>query len=429
VPTENTVWQGDKRFAGISAFGMSGTNVHLIVGQAPPTVVCPSDSSAPGAAEPIDQVLTVSAQSAAALPELAARYAALMELNSVQDLSSLCFSAATGRSHLTHRAAFTADSNDSMTQLLAAFASGQSPHNVTTGSIGRRAPKIAFLFTGQGAQHVGMGQALYQTNSVFRHWLDTCAGLFEPYIDKPLLDFLWAGEALHQTAYTQPALFAIEYSLAKLFEAWVVVPDLLLGHSIGEYAAACIAGVFTLEEGVRLVAARGRLMQSLPSGGQMLSVAADEATVRDALGSQPDVSVAAVNAPQSIVVSGRGTSVDAVAAKLQAQGVKTTALKVSHAFHSPMMDPILEEFRAIASTVTYNKPCATLLSNVTGKPWGDDQLCADYWVDHLRGAVRFADGISYAQNKKFQTFVEIGPRPTLSGLGRACVGPDYGHWL
>jgi len=252
-------------------------------------------------------------------------------------------------------------------------------------------------------------------------WAKPCIKLIRP--------FLWSGDALHQTEYTQPALFAFEYSLAKLFEEWGVIPDLLLGHSIGEYAAACIADVFSLEEGIRLVSARGRLMQSLPTGGQMVSVATDEVTVREAIGSDKNVSVAAVNGPQSIVVSGDGSAVESVVERLSSNGVKTTALKVSHAFHSPMMDPILDEFRSIASTVNFNAPTKTIVSNVTGMPWTDEQLTPDYWVDHLRGAVRFADGINYAQLKKIQTFVEIGPRPTLLGLGRRCVASDYGTWL
>ncbi len=428
IPLENTPWTGEERFAGISAFGMSGTNVHLIVGQAPDVVsVVPVPQDDATITTPAEQLLTLSAQSPAALPELASRYAAL--INSDIDLQKLCFSAATGRSHFTHRAAFVASSTDALAQSLTEFSGGSTPAGTVTGSIPRRAPKLAFLFTGQGAQHVGMAKALYEAHPVFRCWIDRCAELLEAHLDRPLLEILWTGEALHQTAYTQPALFSVEYSLARLFEEWGVMPDLLLGHSIGEYAAACIAGVFSLEEGIRLVAARGRLMQSLPAGGQMVSVVSDEATVREALGEHANVSVAAVNGPQSIVISGDGAAVGTVVEKLHAQNIKTTVLKVSHAFHSPMMDPILDEFRSIAANVNFSPPNKTLISNVTGVPWGEDQLTADYWVDHLRGAVRFADGIAYAQSKKFHTFVEIGPRPTLSGVGRACVAADYGVWL
>ena len=443
VPTENVPWSGERRYAGISAFGMSGTNVHLIVGDASENESKAQAAStngkladAPEAYSPYgmdsahpQHLLTLSTQNPSALPELANRYATLLNNNPDTNLQQLCYSAATGRSHLSHRATFAADSAEQLVQSLAEFADGKTPRGVTTGSIPRRAPKLAFLFTGQGAQHVGMGKALYEAEPVFASNLDLCAKLLAEHIDRPLLDFLWTGDELQQTGYTQPALFAIEYSLAKLLESWNVLPDLLIGHSIGEYAAACIAGVFSLEDGIRLVAARGRVMQSLPAGGKMLSVATDEATVRDAIGSEERVSIAAVNAPQSIVISGDGAAVDRIAETLQAQNVKTTALKVSHAFHSPMMDPILDDFRIIASAVDYQSPNKTIISNVTGQPWSDEQLTANYWVQHLRGAVRFADGIAYAQSKKIKTFVEVGPRPTLSGLGRACTGADYGTWL
>lgn len=431
VPTENTPWQGNERFAGVSAFGMSGTNVHLIIGAAPPVTPAP----APPVALPGDQILTLSAKAPGALQDLAGRYAALLKSNNDGPttvpftLEQLSFSAATARSHLGHRAAFVADDPQVLAQSLARFAAGDTTASTVDGTIGRRAPKLAFLFTGQGAQHVGMGKGLYDTHPGFRTWIDRCATLLAPHMDRPLQEVLWTGDALHQTAYTQPALFAIEYALAKVYEEWGVLPDLLLGHSIGEYAAACIAGVFSLEDALHLVAARGRLMQSLPAGGKMVSAATDEATVRAAIGSEHLVSIAAVNGPCSVVVSGDGASVDAVVKRLNELDVKTTALNVSHAFHSPMMDPILEEFRAIAARIDFKPPTKTLISNVTGKPWDDVQLSADYWVDHLRGAVRFADGIAFAQSKKFQTFVEMGPKPTLLGLGRANVAPEYGTWL
>ncbi|MCJ8310148.1 MAG: SDR family NAD(P)-dependent oxidoreductase [Hyphomicrobiales bacterium] len=427
VPTENVSWEGEKRFGGISAFGMSGTNVHLIIGEAPGSDRAKTDASGSHAGG--EHMLALSAQAPTALPELAGRYATLLADNGKLDLQDLCASAATCRSHLGHRATFVANSPEDLRQSLEQFAAGDESAAASSGSIPRRAPKLAFLFTGQGAQQIGMGKDLYDAHPRFRYWLDQCADLLEPHLDQPLLDVMWSGDLLHQTAYTQPCLFAIEYALAKLFEEWGVEPDLLLGHSIGEYAAACIAGVFSLEDALRLVAARGRLMQSLPAGGQMVSVAADEETVRNAIGTEPLVSIAAVNAPNSIVISGDGTAMRSIVDRLGKDGVKTTALKVSHAFHSPMMDPILEEFRSVASTVEFKPPTKTLMSNVTGEPWGEEQLSADYWVDHLRGAVRFADGIAYAQSKKFQTFVEIGPRATLSGLGRACVSPDYGTWL
>ena len=334
------------------------------------------------------------------MSDLAKRYADMLgaegSLEEV-NVASLCYSAATGRSHFSYRAAFAADDPLKLAHALNDFAAGRATPGAITGVAGRRAPKLALLFTGQGAQYIGMGKELYEAHPIFKATLDRCAKLFESHLEHHLLEVMWTSETLHQTEYTQPALFAIEYSLAKLFEEWGIVPDLLLGHSIGEYAAACVAGVFTLEDAVRMVAARGRLMQSLPMGGRMISVVTDEVSAKAAIAEFPTVSIAAVNAPQSIVLSGEGQAIDTIVGRLDSQGIKTTELSVSHAFHSPLMEPILNDFRIIAESVDFSPPNITLLSNVTGKPWNDAQLSADYWVEHLRTAVRFADGIDYAK--------------------------------
>ena len=274
-----------------------------------------------------------------------------------------------------------------------------------------------------------MGKELYECHPIFRATLDRCAQLFENYLEHHLLEVMWTSEALHQTAYTQPALFTIEYSLAKLYEELGILPELLVGHSVGEYAAACFAGVLTLEDAVRLVAARGRLMQSLPGDGKMVSVVTDEASAKAAIADFSSVSIAAVNGPKSIVLSGESQVLDIIVGRLGISGIKATELNVSHAFHSPLMEPALHEFRTIAESVDFSTPNITLVSNVTGKPWDDAQLSPEYWVEHLRTAVRFADGIDYAKSKGFETFVEIGPKSTLLGLGRSCVPPDFGMWI
>jgi acyl transferase domain-containing protein/surfactin synthase thioesterase subunit len=428
VPTELIPWEAEERFAGISAFGMSGTNVHLIVGQAPEVAIEPQPAVCS------HHVLALSAQTQATLPDVARTYAAYLQSLPQEDaqsaLASVCYTTTMGRTHFPHRLAVVAESASEMQAQLAGFAEGKTPKQTFCGATGRRAPKTAFLFTGQGSQFVGMGRQLYDAQPTFRYWLDQCAQILTSHLDKPLLDVMWAGDDLHQTAYTQPALFALEYALAKLWEEWGVEPDLLLGHSIGEYAAACIANVFSLEAGLKLVAARGRLMQSLPAGGEMVSVVADEAAVNAHINNVKDsVSIAAVNGPQSIVISGRGDAVQGVVAGLRDHGIKTTQLKVSHAFHSPLMEPILAQFRAVASEVTYSEPTKTVVSNVTGQALSGDLLTPEYWVQHLRGAVRFADGMAEAVGRKIETFVEIGPRPTLLGLGRSCTAPDYGVWL
>ena len=429
IPIKNTVWQGKERFAGVSAFGMSGTNVHLIVGQAPKQE---SEHVKQSEVIPQEQLLTLSAKSDDALYEIAQRFSTLLHNESSSKeayIPQLCFSAATGRSHFSHRAAFLAKSKLELSHALKEFSAGNAHVSTAKGVAERRQPKLAFLFTGQGAQHVGMGKTLYETYQIFSASMDECAELLKPYLDRPLLEVMWTSEVLHQTAYTQPALFSIEYSLYKLLEEWGIFPDLLLGHSIGEYAAACIAGVFPLEDALRLVAARGRLMQSLPSDGMMVSVAADEASVVTAIAEDRLVSIAAVNGPESVVLSGDGSRVKEFVRLLESQNIQTTPLNVSHAFHSPMMDPILDQFRAIAEGVCFMPPGKTLVSNVTGKPWDSEQISADYWVEHLRGSVRFSDGIKLAQSKKIKTFLEIGPKPTLLSLGRASVSSEFGTWL
>ena len=243
--------------------------------------------------------MTLSARTEDALSEVAKRYADMLEANGCDsggNLRRVCYSAATGRSHFSHRAAFISSDPLELTQALKEFAADRPTHRTKTGVTGRRAPKLVFLFTGQGAQHVGMGRELYRQQPIFRATLDQCAELFDGHLEHSLLDVMWTKDVLHQTAYTQPALFAIEYSLAKLFESWGIVPNLLLGHSIGEYAAACVAEVFTLEEAVRLVAARGRLMQSLPVGGKMISGALDEEAAREEIKEFSSVSISMFSA-------------------------------------------------------------------------------------------------------------------------------------
>ncbi len=274
-----------------------------------------------------------------------------------------------------------------------------------------------------------MGRHLYETQPTFRFWLDRCADILSKYLDRPLFDVLWAGDAIDQTAYTQPALFALEYALAQVWRSWSIEPDVMIGHSVGEYAAACLADVFTLEDGLKLIAARGRLMQSLPAGGEMVSVLADEALVDAHIAPyRAEVAIAAVNGPQSIVISGQGSVIQRVVDDLQHQDIKTRALTVSHAFHSPLMEPILQDFARVAGQINYAPPTRTIISNVTGKEITADLVTPEYWVQHLRHAVRFADGMATLQELNVDTFVEIGPRPTLLGLGRGCLPPAYDAW-
>jgi acyl transferase domain-containing protein/acyl carrier protein len=329
-------WQvdGHPRRAGISSFGIGGTNCHVVLEEAPEAVPVANASERP------QHVLALSARNDAALRQLADRYDAYLADNKAASLADVCFTANTGRSHFAHRLAVVASSHEQLRERLKSAMSGTRRAGAVCGQTPDKQPKIAFLFTGQGAQYTGMGRELYETHPKFREELDRCAGILRPHLDRDLLEVVY-GEScsvtlLDQTAYTQPALFALEYALAKFWQSLGIQPSAVLGHSVGEYTAACVAGVFSLEEGLALIAQRARLMQSLPQDGDMHAVFADECSVTSAL--QPysrDVSIASVNGPGNVVISGRRPAVETAAAALRAQGLKTQKLQVSHAFHSP----------------------------------------------------------------------------------------------
>ena len=432
VPTRLMPWpEGEgPALAGVSAFGISGTNAHVVL-QEPPV----REVALRSADQPL-HLLCLSARSEPALRDLSGRLARRLAERPDESLADLCFTANARRAHLDHRLALEAASIEQAAERLAAFHAGRPAEGVRAGrpESGER-PLIAFLFTGQGSQYVGMGRGLFESQPVFRRALERCDELLRPHMDEPLLSVLYPqagdGAALEQTAYAQPALFALEWALVELWRSWGIEPSALMGHSLGEYVAACAAGVFSLEDGLRLVAARGRLMQSLPPGGAMVAVAASEARVKDAVTRRGGkVSIASVNGPEDVVVSGSGDAVSEIVELLAGQGIRTTPLRVASAFHSSLMDPMLDELERVAGGIAHARPGRELISNLTGGAVGESTAWPDYWRRHARSPVRFADGMRALWDRGYRVFVEVGPRPTLLGIGRRCAGEqDAAKWL
>ncbi|WP_424102086.1 beta-ketoacyl synthase N-terminal-like domain-containing protein [Moorena producens] len=423
VATQSISWQSNSkpRIAGVSSFGFSGTNAHVVLEEAPTQVKSEDFSERPF------HLLTLSAKSREALTELATRYHKHLETHQELALGNICFSANTGRTHFNHRLSVVAKSVAELSEKLAAFSDSQQVAGVYLGKLPTTTaqPKIAFLFTGQGSQYVNMGRELYCTEPVFRKTLEQCDAILSAYQQKPLLSVLYPepGETspIDETAYTQPALFAIEYALAQLWKSWGIEPDVVMGHSVGEYVAACVAGVFSLEDGLKLIASRGSLMQALPADGEMVAVLASLSQVQEAIEPYAEkVAIAAINSPESVVISGQTQSVQAIIAALKTEGVKTKKLKVSHAFHSHLMKPMLADFEQIAKEVTYSSPQVNIISNVTGGLATAEIGTPEYWCRHILQPVRFAAGMETLYQQGYRVFVEIGPKPTLLGMGRHC---------
>ncbi|WP_169811001.1 type I polyketide synthase [Nocardia amamiensis] len=404
---------GNEPTIGVSSFGMSGTNAHVILGQGDPAP--PRQPGMPNA-----QVLVLSARNEAALTA-AARQWADETLLAQAAFGDLAYTAATARTHFEERLAVVAGTGADAAQSL-------RDGKAIRGRVERAATvKVALLFTGQGAQYPGMARELFDSEPVFRDALRQCDAVLGPIEDGiGLLDALYGEHdagLLRRTVFTQPALFAVEWALWELWRAWGIAPAAVLGHSVGEYVAACAAGAMTMEDALRLIAVRGRLMQRLPDGGGMLAVDASADQIASLVARYaPAVSVAGYNGPAQVVVAGPRSALDLLRDDLSTNGIHATPLSVSHAFHSPAMDPILDDLAAAAARAAFTDPAIPLISNLTGAPLQAGELTPDYWARHARQPVRFAQGMQAIAGLGIGTFLEIGPQPTLSTLGGRVLG-------
>ncbi|MEV5137771.1 type I polyketide synthase, partial [Streptomyces syringium] len=435
--TEQTAWpETDRpRRAGISSFGISGTNVHTIIEQPPAPAPERTAPTAPNATAVVPWL--ISGRTRDALRAQAARLRSYVEARPELDPADVAHSLLTTRSRFDQRAAAVAGDRDALLRALAALAADRPDAHLVEGEAAHPG-RTAFLFAGQGAQRLGMGRELYERFPVFAEALDAVLSELTPrldaHLDRPLREVLFAAAdsadaaLLDRTGWTQPALFAIEVALFRLVASWGVTPDYVTGHSIGELAAAHVAGVLTLTDACALVAARAGLMEALPAGGAMVAVQATEEEILPLL--TDGVSIAAVNGPTSVVVAGDEDAVREIADRLAAEGRKTKRLRVSHAFHSPRMDAMLDDFRRVAEGLTYAAPAIPLVSNLTGLLATEEELrSADYWTRHVRGAVRFADGVRTLRDAGVSTFVELGPDGVLSAMAQDTLGDEHGALL
>ncbi|MEU7003412.1 SDR family NAD(P)-dependent oxidoreductase [Nonomuraea sp. NPDC046570] len=398
------------RRAAVSSFGIGGTNAHVVLEEAPAVPA----ASAP---EPGPRLLRLSARTPSALQAMTAQLAAHLTEHPGLDLADVAHTLRVGRAAYPHRAVVVADD---VADAVAALADRKRRHTATAAD---PAPKVAFLFSGQGAQYAGMGAKLYASEPVFAAAVDECADLLRGELGEDIRPLMFAeggDDRLRETSLTQPALFTVEYALARLWQEWGVRPAAMIGHSVGEYVAATVAGVFTLPDALRLVAARGRLMRSMPAGA-MLAVPKDETEIAALL--PPDVEIATVNGPGACVVAGPAEAVAAFADRLKADGIRSTTLRTSHAFHSAMMEPILEEFTRLVAAVPRREPSLPFLSNVTGD-WitGEQATDPGYWATHLRRPVRFGDCVArLLADGSAWALLECGPGRQLAGLARMQV--------
>jgi acyl transferase domain-containing protein/acyl carrier protein len=416
VVEEATAWErnGQPRFAGVSSFGFSGTNAHIILSEAPE-----SDQVAAPKTVSDDRrfmVLPLSTHTQAALVQSAEQHRIWLSANPEATLPDVCFTAGAGRAHFEQRAALVVNSTESARELLDALADDRPAPGLVRGECAD-APKTAWVFPGQGSQFAGMARELFETEPVFAETMTRCAEEVADVVERPLLDVIFdadGDDTLRRTEYAQPALFAVEMGLARLWQSWGFQPDVVLGHSVGQYSAACVASVFSLEDGASLIAERGRLFGDLPAGGRMVAVFAAAERVEGFTDEFPRLSVAAYNGANT-VLSGPAQDLEAAVAALTANGVRCDWLETSHAFHSALLDPVLDDFESYASQFSFNAPQRTLVCNRTGAALGRNaKLDGPYWRKHARQPIEFAKSVGTLADLGCAVLLEIGPQPVLT---------------
>ncbi|MGU3498287.1 SDR family NAD(P)-dependent oxidoreductase [Mycobacterium sp. C31M] len=413
-----TPWQtnGRPRRAGVSSFGFTGTNAHVLLEEAP-AVAEPAAEPAESPKEPL-HVLPLSARSAAGLSALAQRYGAWLDAHPDTAIADVAHTAGAGRAHFEHRAAVVANSTAEAKMLLEDLVANRLRPGVVRGEC-TDPPTTAWFFPGQGSQYPGMARELFDTEPVFADTVRRCAQAVDGILPQPLLEVLFgsgreAAETLKHTSFAQPAIFAVEMGLARLWQSWGVEPDVVLGHSVGQYAAACVAGVFSLEDGARLIAERGRLFGSLPAGGRMVAVFADPEYVERAAEAFARVSVGAYNG-RNTVLSGPGEDLEQIVANCSQDGARCTWLETSHAFHSELLDPVLDEFESFAAQFEYAVPTRPLVCNRTGAALtAENPIDALYWRRHSRQPVQFTESVRTVAGLGCSVLMEIGPQPILT---------------
>jgi acyl transferase domain-containing protein/acyl-CoA synthetase (AMP-forming)/AMP-acid ligase II/pimeloyl-ACP methyl ester carboxylesterase/acyl carrier protein len=428
IASESSPWltSSQPRFAGISSFGFGGTNAHVIIGDEKATggnKATGNRQQATGEEKlsfsilPSYHLLTLSAQSESALEDLISCYRHFLEKKSDIDFADICFTANIGRSSFKYKLGLVGKNREEILPQLKLTGKSRDINN-----------QIAFIFTGQGSQYHQMGYELYQSSPTFKNTVDYCEQILTQYLEKPLTEILFDKEneeLLNQTIYTQPALFVIEYALAKLWLTWGIKPAIVMGHSVGEYVAATVAGIFSLEDALKLIAYRGKLMQKLPLDGGMLCLFTNLTTAKNLISQYSDkLEISAINGDSNIIISGYQTDIDKLVIEAEKQHIKTKRLAVSHGFHSFLMQPILAEFRAIAQKIDYNLPRLPIISNVTGTINNHDIATAEHWVNHIIKPVQFSQSVEYLQQQNYQVFLEIGGKPILLGMAKYLLGSE-----